>query len=51
VKSIEEVFIDDIRAHPDDDAPRLVYADYLEENGQPERARFIRGQSERARRK
>lgn len=29
---------------PADDAPRLVYADWLEENGQPERAEFIRVQ-------
>jgi uncharacterized protein (TIGR02996 family) len=34
---------------PDDDAPRLVYADWLEEHGQPERAEFIRAQVERAR--
>src|SRR5262249_46661842 len=27
---------------PDDDLPRLVYADWLEENGQPERAELIR---------
>ena len=25
-----------------DDTPRLVYADWLQENGQPERAEFIR---------
>jgi uncharacterized protein (TIGR02996 family) len=31
-----------IRAAPDDDAPRLIYADWLEEHGQPERAEFIR---------
>ena len=29
-------------ASPDDDLPRLVYADWLEENGQPERGEFIR---------
>ncbi len=29
---------------PADDAPRLVYADWLEENGDPERAEFIRVQ-------
>jgi uncharacterized protein (TIGR02996 family) len=34
---------------PHDDAPRLVYADWLEENGQPERAEFIRVQCELAR--
>jgi len=27
---------------PDDDAPRLVWADWLEENGDPERAEFVR---------
>jgi uncharacterized protein (TIGR02996 family) len=27
---------------PDDDVPRLVYADWLDEHGQPERAEFIR---------
>ncbi len=37
-------FLDDIVADPDDDAPRLVYADWLDENGQPERAEFIRVQ-------
>src|SRR5262245_49641697 len=33
---------------PDDDAPRLILADWLEEHGEPERARFIRLQLERA---
>jgi uncharacterized protein (TIGR02996 family) len=33
-----------IRSAPDDDAPRLVYADWLDEHGQPERAEFIRVQ-------
>jgi len=31
---------------PDDDAPRLVYADWLEEHGRPKRAEFIRLQCE-----
>jgi uncharacterized protein (TIGR02996 family) len=31
-----------IIANPDDDTPRLVYADWLDENGQPERAVAIR---------
>src|SRR5205823_3796441 len=31
-----------IRATPEEDTPRLAYADWLEENGQPERAEFIR---------
>jgi uncharacterized protein (TIGR02996 family) len=35
-----------ILAEPDEDAPRLVYADWLEENGQPERGRHVRLQCE-----
>jgi uncharacterized protein (TIGR02996 family) len=31
-------------AEPDDDAPRLIYADWLDEQGQSERAEFIRVQ-------
>src|SRR4051812_15097832 len=31
---------------PDDDALRLVYADWLEENGDPDRAAFVRAQLE-----
>ena len=31
-------------ANPDDDLPRLVLADWLDENGEPERAEFIRVQ-------
>jgi uncharacterized protein (TIGR02996 family) len=38
-----------IRASPADDAPRLVYADWLDEHGQPQRAEFIRVQCELAR--
>ncbi len=30
--------------HPEEDTPRLVYADWLEENGDPERADFVRNQ-------
>ena len=37
-----------IREEPDDDTHRLVYADWLEDNGAPERAEFIRLQIERA---
>jgi uncharacterized protein (TIGR02996 family) len=45
--SIEQAFLADIREHPEDDAPRLVLADWLEENaaaGDPraERAELIR---------
>jgi uncharacterized protein (TIGR02996 family) len=35
-----------ILAAPDDDAPRLVWADWLEENGDPDRAEFVRLQCE-----
>src|SRR5690349_17506264 len=35
-----------ILADPDDDIARLVYADCLEENGDPDRAAFIRLQVE-----
>jgi len=31
-------------AHAEDDTPRLVYADWLDENGDPDRAAFIRTQ-------
>src|SRR5690349_2258850 len=30
--------------HPDDDTPRLIYADALEDAGDAERAAFVRGQ-------
>jgi uncharacterized protein (TIGR02996 family) len=36
-------------ADPACDAVRLVYADWLQENGQPERAEFVRVQVELAR--
>src|ERR1043165_8521656 len=39
-----------VLADPADDTPRLVYADWLDEHGQPERAEFIRLQIEIARR-
>jgi uncharacterized protein (TIGR02996 family) len=42
-------FLDDICANIDDDTPRLVYADWLDENGQEARAEFIRVQIERMR--
>lgn len=35
--------------HPDDDTPRLVFADFLEENGDADRAAFVRAQIELAR--
>ncbi|CAN5449383.1 hypothetical protein BH11PLA2_BH11PLA2_28330 [soil metagenome] len=42
-------FLNAILAAPDDDTPRLVYADWLEEQGDAERAEFIRTQIEFAR--
>lgn len=43
MSDIEAAFIDDIIANPDDDTPRLVYADWLEmEKGEADRAEFIR---------
>jgi uncharacterized protein (TIGR02996 family) len=41
-------FLVDIIEHPDD-TPRLIYADWLEEHGEVERAEFIRVQVELAR--
>lgn len=38
-----------IRAQPDEDTPRLMFADWLQENGENERAEFIRTQVELAR--
>lgn len=35
-------FLHAIRETPDDDAPRLIYADWLDDHDQPERAEFIR---------
>jgi uncharacterized protein (TIGR02996 family) len=31
-------FLDDIKAHPDDDTPRLIFADWLQEHGTPSEA-------------
>jgi uncharacterized protein (TIGR02996 family) len=45
----DEAFIQAIREQPDDDAPRLIYADWLEEHGQLDRAEFIRACCEAAR--
>lgn len=44
-----EAFVADIKAKPEDDALRLIYADWLDENGQPAWAEFIRAQCELAR--
>jgi uncharacterized protein (TIGR02996 family) len=45
----EEGFLRAIGADRDDDTPRLVFADWLDEHGQPERAEFIRVQCALAR--
>src|SRR4051812_31298952 len=50
--SLEAAFLHDICQNPDDDAPRLVYADWLDDHGGaggPDRAEFIRVQIELAR--
>jgi uncharacterized protein (TIGR02996 family) len=47
--STAQGFLDDIITHPDDDTPRLIFADWLEEHGDSARAEFIRVQLERAR--
>lgn len=44
----EVAFLQAIRETPDDDTPRLVYSDWLEERGDP-RGEFIRFQCELAR--
>ena len=44
--SDRDAFLAAIAAAPEDDAPRLVYADWLDENGDPERAELIRVQCE-----
>ena len=45
----ESALLAAIRAAPADDAPRLVYADWLDEHGRPEQAEFIRVQCDLAR--
>src|SRR4051812_46207764 len=45
----ERAFLDAIIAEPDEDAHRLVFADWLDEHGQSERAEFIRTQCALAR--
>jgi uncharacterized protein (TIGR02996 family) len=47
--SDEDALLTAIAAHPDEDTPRLMYADWLDEHGQPLRAEFIRVQIEIAR--
>jgi uncharacterized protein (TIGR02996 family) len=44
--SAEAALLAAVVASPDDDLPRLVFADWCDEHGQPERAEFIRLQIE-----
>ncbi|HLW64543.1 MAG TPA: TIGR02996 domain-containing protein, partial [Gemmataceae bacterium] len=43
-----DAFLATILENPDDDAPRLVFADWLDEHGETDRAEFIRVQIELA---
>src|SRR4051794_12235702 len=45
--TIEDALLEDIRDNLDDDTPRLIFADWLEDNGDPDRAEFICAQIER----
>lgn len=45
-KGTETELLNAILSDPDDDAPRLIYADWLQENGEEEYAEFIRIQCE-----
>src|SRR5205807_1195594 len=45
----EEVFLQEILANPEDDTPRLVYADWLDDHGEGGRGEFIHLQCELAR--
>jgi uncharacterized protein (TIGR02996 family) len=47
--SDQDALLAAIAAEPDDDTPRLAYADWLDENDEPTRAEFIRVQVEVAR--
>jgi uncharacterized protein (TIGR02996 family) len=42
VSDDERAFFDPIRDAPSDDGPRLIFADWLDEHGQPDRAEFVR---------
>jgi uncharacterized protein (TIGR02996 family) len=47
--SDEQALLAAIRANPDEDTPRLVYADWLDEHGHAKRAAYIRDEVERYR--
>src|SRR5262245_57537404 len=38
----EKAFLEAIIQNPDDDVPRLIFADWLDEHGQSNRAEFVR---------
>jgi uncharacterized protein (TIGR02996 family) len=40
----EQAFLDVLEAHPEDDTTRLVYADWLDDHGQPEHAALLRAE-------
>ena len=42
VRVYEQAYLDAIAGSREDDTPHLVYADWLEERGDPARAEFIR---------
>jgi uncharacterized protein (TIGR02996 family) len=44
MKNQEQAFLEAILERPDDDAPRLIFADWLDEHGDTDRAEFIRVQ-------
>lgn len=46
---LDRAILDAIVAAPDEDTPRLVYADWCDDHGLAERAEFVRVQVERAR--
>jgi uncharacterized protein (TIGR02996 family) len=47
--NVEAALLEDVRDNPLDDGPRLVLADWLEDDGRPERAELIRAHCELAR--
>src|SRR5205809_8115599 len=40
----ELAFLRGLQASPGDDLPRLIYAEWLDEHGQPERAAYLRAE-------
>src|SRR5829696_8412243 len=45
----EDAFLQDVLERPEDDTPRLIFADWLDDHGKYARAEFIRLQIERSR--